>query len=125
MPKVAIIYPYFRTRSPTEILFPPLGAASLARQLRGFGIDTKVFDCTFINISQLKNKLNAYQPDIVGIYSMVTLSHNVFQIVEIIPSGVDINLTWQTAGPRTVRCLLSTPKYIARGLMLYSAENLI
>jgi len=86
MPKVAIIYPYFRTRSPTEILFPPLGAASLARQLRGFGIDTKVFDCTFINISQLKNKLNAYQPDIVGIYSMVTLSHNVFQIVEMVRS---------------------------------------
>ena len=57
MPKTAIIFPYFRTRSPYEKLFHPLGAASLTAQLRRLGIETKVFDCTFGTFSQLQKDL--------------------------------------------------------------------
>jgi len=84
MPKVAIIFPYFRTRSYNEILFPPLGAATLAAQLRQLGIETRIFDCTFGTNRQLQKSLNSYKPDIVGIYSMVTLSRNTFQIAEMV-----------------------------------------
>ena len=52
MPKVALIFPYFRTKSSTEMLFPPLGAASLSAQLSQRHIETRIFDCTFQTFSQ-------------------------------------------------------------------------
>jgi anaerobic magnesium-protoporphyrin IX monomethyl ester cyclase len=84
MPKVALIFPYFRTRSTNEILFPPLGAAYLAAQLRQLRIETRIFDCTFGTFRQLQKGLTSYQPDIVGIYSMITLSRNTFRIAEMV-----------------------------------------
>ena len=47
MAKVALVFPYFRTKAQTEMLFSPLGVASLAAQLRLRGIETSIFDCTF------------------------------------------------------------------------------
>ncbi len=84
MPRVALVYPYFRTKSPTEMLFPPLGAASLAAQLKRLGIETKIFDCTFETFEGIQGKLESYHPDVVGIYTMVTLSHNTFRIAEMV-----------------------------------------
>lgn len=84
MRKIAMIFPYLRTRSLTEILFPPLGIASLVSQLHKLNIETRVFDCTFGTLRQLQRDLNSYQPDIVGIYSMVTLSPNTFGIAEMV-----------------------------------------
>ena len=80
--KVALIYPYFRTRSPNEILFPPLGVAALASQLHGLGIDARIFDCTFSTNEKLRESLLLYKPDIVGIYSMITMSRSTFRIAE-------------------------------------------
>lgn len=82
MPKVALVFPYFRTRVLTETLFPPLGAATLAAQLRRLGVEARVFDCTFQTPGQIRAALQSYQPDIVGIYSMVTLSGNTFRIAD-------------------------------------------
>ncbi len=82
MSKVALVFPYFRTRSLTEMLFPPLGAASLAGHMRKLRIETRIFDGTFGTIKHIHAALKSYQPDIVGIYSMVTLSRNTFQIAE-------------------------------------------
>ena len=84
MSRVALVYPYFRTRSATELLFPPLGAASLASQLHALGIETRIFDCTFESFGGIQKKLRTYHPDIVGIYSMVTLSRNTFRIAEMV-----------------------------------------
>jgi anaerobic magnesium-protoporphyrin IX monomethyl ester cyclase len=88
MPNVALIFPYFRTRSFNEILFPPLGAANLTAQLRRFRIETRIFDCTFGTFRQLQKGLNSYKPDIVGIYSMVTLSRNTFRIAEMVRASL-------------------------------------
>jgi anaerobic magnesium-protoporphyrin IX monomethyl ester cyclase len=88
MPRVALVYPYFRTRSATELLFPPLGIASLASQLHVLGIETKIFDCTFETFEGIQEKLTSYQPDIVGIYSMVTLSRNTFRIASMVRSDL-------------------------------------
>jgi anaerobic magnesium-protoporphyrin IX monomethyl ester cyclase len=64
------------------MLFPPLGAASLAAQLRELEIETRIFDCTFKSFSQIQRDLNLYQPDIIGIYSMISISRNAFRIAE-------------------------------------------
>ena len=84
MSRVALVYPYFRTKSPTEMLFPPLGLAGLASQLHRLGVESKIFDCTFDTFEAIQNKLGSYHPDIVGIYTMVTLSHNTFRIAEMV-----------------------------------------
>jgi len=84
MSRVALVYPYFRTRAPTELLFAPLGVAYLAAQLQRAGIEAKVFDCTFSTFEQIQASLQAYQPDIVGIYCMVSLSRNTFRIAEML-----------------------------------------
>lgn len=84
MARVALVYPYFRTRAPTELLLAPLGVAYLASQLHGLGIEARVFDCTFSTFEQIRKSLLAYRPEIVGIYSMVTLSRNTFKIVEMV-----------------------------------------
>ena len=62
MPEVAIVYPYFRTRSPMEILLPPLGAAALVGQLHLLGVEWKIFDCTFTSLPRLIRALTAFQP---------------------------------------------------------------
>ncbi len=84
MSRVALVFPYFRTRAPTEMLFPPLGVATLAAQLRRLEVQTRVFDCTFITLAQLRRELDSYQPDIVGIYSMVSLTRNTLAIAEMV-----------------------------------------
>lgn len=82
------MFPYFRTRAATEMLFPPLGAATLAAQLRELAVETRVFDCTFGSFAQLRRELVSYGPDIVGIYSMVSLTHNSLRIAEMVRTSV-------------------------------------
>jgi anaerobic magnesium-protoporphyrin IX monomethyl ester cyclase len=84
MQNVALVFPYFRTRSLHEMLFPPLGAASLAAQLRPLGIETRIFDCTFGSWEALKSGLRSYEPAIIGIYSMISLSRNTIRIAEMV-----------------------------------------
>jgi anaerobic magnesium-protoporphyrin IX monomethyl ester cyclase len=83
MARVALVYPYFRTHSATELLFPPLGVAALAGRLHTRGIDARVFDCTFSSLDEIGDSLTSYSPDIVGIYCMVTMSRAAFRIAEL------------------------------------------
>lgn len=82
--KVAIVFPYFRTRSPSEILFPPLGAASLAAQLRKINIRVQIIDCTFLTWPQAQKELLSSRPDIVGIYSMITQTRNALRLARMV-----------------------------------------
>ena len=84
MSKVALVFPYFRTKAPTEMLFAPLGVASLTAQLRRLGIETSIFDCTFKTFEQIKDDIIAFHPEILGIYSMITLSRNTFRLAEMV-----------------------------------------
>ena len=88
MSRVALVFPYFRTRAATEMLLPPLGAATLAAQLRRLKIDTKVFDGTFGTFEQLRTDLTAYDPDIVGVYSMVSLTANTLRVAEMVRTSL-------------------------------------
>ncbi len=87
MPKVALVFPYFRTRSHTEMLFPPLGLAWLAAQLAQYGLESRTFDCTFETFDDLCHDLLSYQPDLVGLYSMVSLTRNTFQIAGLVQAS--------------------------------------
>jgi anaerobic magnesium-protoporphyrin IX monomethyl ester cyclase len=82
MSKVALVYPYFRTRAPTELLFSPLGVAYLAAQLHKAGIEVKIFDCTFKTFDEIRTAVRDYNPEIVGVYCMITLSRNTFRMAE-------------------------------------------
>jgi anaerobic magnesium-protoporphyrin IX monomethyl ester cyclase len=84
MARVALVFPYFRTRSATEMLFPPLGVAALAAQLRRRGVETRVFDCTFSTLERLRAELAAYRPDIVGVSSMVSLTRSTFAVADLV-----------------------------------------
>ena len=84
MPRVALVFPYFRTRAPTEMLFPPLGAAALLAQLNLRRIEARVFDCTFQTFTRIARSLIAYQPDIVGLSSMILLNQNTFRFAQLI-----------------------------------------
>ena len=80
--KVALVFPYFRTRAATEMLFPPLGVAALAAQLRGLGLTTRVFDGTFSTSRPSRDDVVAFGPEIVGISSMVGLTGNALRVAK-------------------------------------------
>jgi radical SAM superfamily enzyme YgiQ (UPF0313 family) len=84
MPRVALIFPYFRTKALTEMLLPPLGLANLAAQLSLRQIESKIFDCTFSSFEEVKLELLNYQPDIVGISSMILLSRNTYRFARLV-----------------------------------------
>jgi anaerobic magnesium-protoporphyrin IX monomethyl ester cyclase len=88
MSRVALVFPYFRTHAATELLFPPLGAATLAAQLRRLGLETRVFDGTFSTFELLSADLAAYRPDIVGVYSMVSLTATTLRVAEMVRTSL-------------------------------------
>jgi len=77
---VALVFPYFRTRARTEVLFPPLGPALLSAHLKLVGVDARVFDGTFSSFDELLDDLVAWQPAIVGISAMVSLTGNALRV---------------------------------------------
>ena len=72
---------------------PPLGLCYLASVLLKKGYDTKIIDCVAenISVSELKNKVTNFMPDIVGVTS-TTISYlsakKVFQIIKGINSEI-------------------------------------
>jgi len=78
---VTLIYPYFRSKDPVEKLFPPLGIAYLASQLKERGITVTVADCTFEVFDGIIDRIAASRPAIIGISIMVTMSRNAFDLL--------------------------------------------
>jgi anaerobic magnesium-protoporphyrin IX monomethyl ester cyclase len=66
------------------MLFPSLGLAYLAAQLKKRNIEVHIFDCTFQTFNQVSKQLLDYQPDIVGISSMILLNRNTFRFAEFV-----------------------------------------
>ncbi len=78
---VTLVYPYFRSKDPVEKLFPPLGIACLAAQLKELGIPVTVADCTFETFDEVIDRIAASRPTIIGISVMVTMSRNAFDLL--------------------------------------------
>lgn len=78
---VALVYPYFLSRDPVEKLFPPLGIACLASQLKEMGVQVRIEDCTFAESSMVVDRIAASRPAIVSISIMVTMSRTAFELL--------------------------------------------
>jgi anaerobic magnesium-protoporphyrin IX monomethyl ester cyclase len=78
---VTLIYPYFRSRDPVEKLFPPLGIAYLASQLKELQVPVTVEDCTFENFEEVIDRIAKARPAIIGISIMVTMSRNALELL--------------------------------------------
>jgi anaerobic magnesium-protoporphyrin IX monomethyl ester cyclase len=79
--EVILIYPYFRSRDPVEKLFPPLGIACLASQLKERGISVRVEDCTFKTFDEVLERVAGSRPAVIGFSIMVTMSRNAFELL--------------------------------------------
>ena len=79
---VALVYPYFRTKAPSQKLFPPLGIASLTSQMRSIGLDVTQVDCTFMSFDAALAEITNDSPAIVGIYVMVTMRKPALRLLE-------------------------------------------
>jgi anaerobic magnesium-protoporphyrin IX monomethyl ester cyclase len=77
---VALVFPYFRTRARTEVLFPPLGPALLKAHLKRAGVEARVFDGTFSSLDALVDDLVIWHPAIVGISAIVSLTANALRL---------------------------------------------
>jgi anaerobic magnesium-protoporphyrin IX monomethyl ester cyclase len=80
MSGVALVFPYFRTKARTEMLFPPLGPALLSAHLKRAGLEARVFDGTFSSPVALVDDVVAWRPAVVGISSMVSLTGNTLRV---------------------------------------------
>ncbi|ACL16938.1 B12-binding domain-containing radical SAM protein [Methanosphaerula palustris] len=78
---VVLVYPYFRDLDPVDKLFPPLGIAGLASQIRDLGLPVSIVDCTFMTVPDALNRIIALKPAIVGISIMVTMSANALMLL--------------------------------------------
>jgi anaerobic magnesium-protoporphyrin IX monomethyl ester cyclase len=74
--RIALVYPYFRTKARHELLFQPLGIALLSSCIKLMNLDVRQFDCTFSSLESVKASIREYSPAIVGIYIMATMSSN-------------------------------------------------
>jgi radical SAM superfamily enzyme YgiQ (UPF0313 family) len=75
---VALVYPHVRENDPieTEKLFPPLGLACLKSQLSSLLIPSRIHDCTFTSLARVIDSIECQKPDVVAIYSMITMLKN-------------------------------------------------
>ncbi|MDD1679711.1 MAG: B12-binding domain-containing radical SAM protein [Methanomicrobiales archaeon] len=79
---VMLVYPYFRHRDPVQKLFPPLGLLALAGQLKAEGVSVQTCDCTFLSFPQAVERIATTRPTIIGMYVMVTLTRNAYDLVQ-------------------------------------------
>ncbi len=87
-PSVVLVYPYFRTHAPMELLFQPLGIAYLASQLQSLGLFVTACDCTFLTFEQAVEKIADRQPAILGIHIMITLSAHAIRLAKVLRNAL-------------------------------------
>ncbi len=89
--RVALVYPYFNEELDRSIFrYPPLGLGYLASVLRTTGIRPQLLDCTFSQPGDAVQSIRRAKPDIVGIYSMVTMNHHAIRIARSIRDEVPL-----------------------------------
>ena len=113
MSGVALVFPYFRTRTRTEVLFPPLGPALLSAHLKRAGVEARVFDGTFSSFDELVEDVVAWRPAIVGISAMASLTGNAVRSPKRSASACPAPCWWRAArclpSFRAAFCRTSTP----------------
>jgi hypothetical protein len=81
-PNVSLIYPHFRSPEQLDKLFPPLGVAYLASQLKEAGITVRICDCTFKTHEEAVRSVTEFTPLIVGFSVMITMRRDSLTLLE-------------------------------------------
>ena len=79
--KVLLIMPNFRMKEANRFIqriYPPIGLMYLASYLNDLGVEVEIIDAKCHNLSyeELRNKIEAFNPDLVGISVLVSASIN-------------------------------------------------
>ena len=79
---IVLVYPHFKTEdSINQKLFNPLGIALLSAQMKLKGISAVKIDCTFKKFEKVIEEIVNINPKIIGFYTMITLSKNIYDIL--------------------------------------------
>ena len=90
---IVLIYPYFKTDDNiNQKLFNPLGIALLSAQLKLKRINVEKVDCTFRNFDDVVKEIVELRPKIIGFYTMITFTRNIFNLFNIISSKLPKSL---------------------------------
>lgn len=95
---IVLVYPYFRDLDPVDKLFPPLGIAGLASQIRDLGLPVNIVDCTFMTVPDALDRITALAPSIIGISIMVTMSTNALMLLRALRARLPTTL-FTAGGP--------------------------
>ena len=91
MTQVLLIYPYFNPRHNRSIFrFPPLGLGYVASSLRNEGYGVDILDCTFMTREDALKKAKNAKPDVVGIYSMVSMQRDSIKFASHLRDSCDL-----------------------------------
>ena len=90
-PNYRRIYAYANSRKITPI-FPPLGLAYIAAVLRDNNVEVKILESNAydLNHKQIKESIEKYNPDIVGITSTTSLIEEAHEIALLCPSKIKV-----------------------------------
>ncbi|MCL7412041.1 MAG: B12-binding domain-containing radical SAM protein [ANME-2 cluster archaeon] len=91
MTSVLLIYPYFDKKYNRSIFrFPPLGIGYVAASLRDAGYHVDIMDCTFMDRDDAMEKAVRSCPDVIGIYSMVTMREDSLRFAQHLRGSCDL-----------------------------------
>ncbi len=91
MVEVVLVYPYFNEEGDKSIFrYPPLGLGYLCSILRSKGVSVALVDCTFLTFEVAIQRIRALHPQILGIYSMVTMNHHAIDIAHMFKDEVEL-----------------------------------
>jgi len=87
MTSVLLIYPFFKPAHDRSVFrFPPLGIAYIAACLKHEGYTVQLMDCTYLEKKNAIKQAIAAKAEVVGIYSMVTLSEDALEFAQVLRS---------------------------------------
>jgi anaerobic magnesium-protoporphyrin IX monomethyl ester cyclase len=85
MSDVVLVYPYSRPHvDRSTFRFPPLGPAYVAAGLRQAGHAVSILDCTFLDDSEVQRRVAHLKPEVVGVYSMVTMRESALRMARML-----------------------------------------
>ena len=118
--KILLTHGYFLNDDPKEKIimkpYAPLGILYISAYLERKGFSNEVFDTTFSTLSELKNHLLTFKPDVLAIYVNLMTKLNVLKIIKFVKS----HLT-------ETRIILGGPeiKYNATEFLDFGADYLV
>ena len=118
--KILLTHGYFLNDDPKEKIimkpYAPLGILYVSAYLERKGFSNEVFDTTFSTLSELKNHLLMFKPDVLAIYVNLMTKLNVLKIIKFVKS----HLT-------ETRIILGGPeiKYNATEFLDFGADYLV